>query len=186
MKPEKPLKAITSKMVIVFLLILFPGCEEFPYHSPDAIFVSHYINYAWGYQDRGFVIDSEGNVSAFNMPASWNYPDGDGYISAAEMEQNLAQLEEPYCKVSKYDLVYYATKLDKARKGKITEPEHRMCDAGSTAVAGYIYESGTDRYRYVFIRQTGDFYSENTSREADLIYEWMQDPCMGDLTVRLR
>ncbi len=186
MKSERPLKVITSQIVILFLLILFPGCEEFPDHSSDAIFITQYINFAWGYQNRGFVIDSEGNVSAFNMPDRWNYPDSDGYISAAEMEQNLAQLEEPYCKVSKYDLVYYATKLEKARKGTLTVPEHRMCDAGSTTVAGYIYEPGTGRYRYVFIRQTGDFYSENSSREANVIYEWMKDPCSGDLSVRLR
>lgn len=186
MKPKKTLKAINPRVAFLFLMALFAGCEEFPDHSPDVIFISHYINYAWGYHNSGFVIDSEGNVSAFNMPASWNYPDSDGYLSAAEMEQNLNQLEEPYCKVSKYDLVYYATKLEKARQGKITKPEHQMCDAGSTSVAGYVYESGTGRYKYVFIRQTGDFYSENTSREADVIYEWMKDPCLGDLSVRFR
>jgi hypothetical protein len=186
MKPEKPPKAISPKVAILFLLVLFAGCEEFPDHQPRAVFISHHINYAWGYQDSGFVIDAEGNVRSFNMPESWNYHDSQGYISVADMEQNLAQLEEPHCKVSKYDLLFYGTKLEKALKGKITEPEHQMCDAGSTTVAGYIYESATNRYRYVFLRQTGDFYRENTSREAGDIYEWMQDPCSGSPGVRLR
>jgi len=186
MKPEKHPQALTPQVAILFLMILFAGCEEFPNHPPRAVFISHYINHAWGYQNTGFVIDAEGNVSGFDQPAIWNYHDSEGYISAAEMEQNLAQLEEPYCKVTKYDLLLYTTKLEGAQKGKITKPEHQMCDAGSTTVEGYIYEPGTNRYRYVFLRQTGDFYSENTSREADEVYEWMKDPCTGNLNVRLR
>lgn len=186
MKPETRPKTFTPKVAILFLMVLFAGCEEFPDDPPRAVFISHHINQAWGYQNTGFVIDAEGNVSGFNQPAIWSYPDSEGYIRAADMEQNLAQLEEPYCKVTKYDLLFYTTKLEKALKGKITEPEHQMCDAGSTTVAGYVYESGTNRYRYVFLRQIGDFYRENTSREAGDIYEWMQDPCSGSPSVRLR
>lgn len=186
MKPERFPKSVKPKLAFLLLLLLFSSCEEFLDHPPETIFISQYINHAWGYQHSGFIIDPEGNVSGFNLPSGWNYHDSEGYISAADMEENLAQLGEPYCKVSNYDLAYYGAKLEKALKGKITEPEHRMCDAGSTTVAGYIFEPAANRYRYVFIRQTGDFYKENASRDAAEIYEWLTNPCDGNISIRLR
>ena len=186
MKSLKNQVRVAAKAFALLLLLTFAGCEEFLNDNPKAIFLSHYVNYAWGYQNSGYIIDTEGNLREFSLPDTWNYHDSDGYISETAMQENLDQLDETSCIVAKYDMAYFAGRLEKAMKGKITAPEHRMCDAGGTTTAGYIYEPGTNRYKYVFIRQTGDWYSENTSREAADIYEWLQHPCDGNMGIKIK
>ena len=179
-------ETLAGRLALLFTLFLLTGCEEFPDNHPKAIFQYHYVNHAWGYQDSGFMIDTSGNIRSFSFPVDWNYPDSDGYISAADMDENMAQLGEPYCKAGKYDQAYFAGRLEKAVNGKISDPENRMCDAGAHGYAGYIYEPEKERYRYVFIRQTGDWYMENTSRDAAEIFGWLQHPCENNLTLRNR
>ena len=168
------------------MLYLFAGCEEILDNHPKAIFQYRYVNHAWGFQDAGFMIDTSGNIRSYSFPTDWNYPDSEGYISAAEMDENMAQLGEVYCKAGEYELAYFTGKLEKALKGKITDPENQMCDAGAHGYAGYIYEPEKERYKYVFIRQTGDWYKENTSRDAAEIFEWLQRPCDNNMTFRIR
>jgi hypothetical protein len=174
------------RMALLLLMMLFAGCEELFNENRTAVFMLNYVNYAWGYQNNGYIIDSEGVVKEFNLPENWNYVDDEGYISEADMAENILRAGNTVCIISKSDMAYFSARLRSAVKGKITEPEHRMCDAGATVYAGFLYEPGNSRYRYVFIRQTGDFYTENLSKDAAAIYEWMQDPCAGNLSVKLR
>jgi hypothetical protein len=164
-------------LIIFFLLFILTACEIINDLHPTALFEVQYINYAWGYQHSGSIIDASGDVREFDLPSVWNFPDSAGYISKADMEENLAQLGEKSCTVSKPDLLYYSDKLIHAQEGKLTTPEHQMCDFGSLSYAGYIYEPGHNRYRCVLIRQTGDFYVENKAREASDIYDWLTRPC---------
>ena len=173
-------------LTVLFLILLLTGCEMINDLHPTALFEVQYINYAWGYQHSGSIIDAEGNVREFNLPDAWNFPDSEGYISEAGMEENLVQLGEKTCTVSKVDMEKYSDKLSNAQKGKLTTPEHQMCDFGSLSYAGYIYEPGNHRYRYILIRQTGDFYVENKSREASDIFEWLTRPCDNNHSINLR
>ena len=102
------------------------------------------------------------------------------------MAENLAQLGDKTCTVSKVDMANYSNKLISARNGKFTAPEHMMCDFGTVSYSGYIYEPGNNRYKYVLIRQTGDFYVANMAREASDIYGWLTKPCDNHLNVTLR
>jgi hypothetical protein len=183
MTPKKNIIIQAYKFSMILILMPVSGCEKLADNQPEAVFLCQYVNYAWGYQNSGFIIDTGGNLRNFNLPGTWNYPDSEGYLSEAEMEENLAGIEEVSCTVSSYDMEYYSHKLLKAQEGKITAPEHRMYDAGTTTWAGYLYEPRKNRYRYVFVRQWGDFYSENLSRDAADIYEWLEHPCRGDMGV---
>jgi hypothetical protein len=168
------------------MLMFLTGCEIINDLHPTAIFEVQYINYAWGYQHSGSIIDASGEVREFDLPSVWNFPDNAGYISKADMEENLAQLGEKLCTVSNRDLLNYSDKLANARTGKLTTPEHQMCDFGSLSYSGYIYEPGKNRYKYVLIRQTGDFYVENKARGASDIYDWLTSPCENNLSVTLK
>ena len=173
-------------LTLLSVLIFLTACEKITDHDQTALFEIQYINYAWGYQHSGSIMDASGDVREFDLPSAWNYPDSAGYISKADMEENLAQLGEKSCTVNKRDLAYYSDKLTNAQKGKLTTPEHQMCDFGSLSYAGYIYEPGHNRYRCVLIRQTGDFYVENNSREASDIYDWLTRPCDNNYSINLK
>ena len=181
-----PPKHMIRTLTILFLIFLFGACEKIIDYNQTALFEVQYINHAWGYQHSGIIIDATGEVREFDLPSVWNFPDSEGYISEADMEENLAQLGEISCMVSKPDLSYYSNKLLHAQEGKLTTPEHQMCDFGSLAYSGYIYEPGNNRYRYVLLRQTGDFFVENKSREASDIYDWLTRPCDNDHSINLK
>jgi hypothetical protein len=180
------LKPMTRTLTILFLLLFLSACEKMTEQDRTAIFEIQYINYAWGYQHSGSIIDAAGVIREFNLPAEWNFPDSAGYISEADMEENLAQLGEKSCAVSKTEMLKYADKLIHAQEGKLTTPEHQMCDFGSLSYVGYIYEPGHNRYRYVLIRQTGDFYVENKSGEAFDIYDWLTNPCGSNHNINVK
>jgi hypothetical protein len=173
-------------LAILSVLLFLTACEKIINDDQTALFEVQYINYAWGYQHSGSIIDASGDIREFHLPLSWNYPDSAGYISVADMEKNLAQLGEKSCTVNKYNLKNFTDKLIGAQKGKLTDPEHQMCDFGSLSYSGYIYEPGNNRYKHVLIRQTGDFYVENKSREASDIYDWLTNPCENNLNVNMR
>jgi len=181
-----PLRTMIRNLTILFVLLIFAGCEIINDLHPTALFEIQYINYAWGYQHSGSIINASGDVREFDLPSAWNYPDNTGYISKADMEENLAQLGEIKCTVNKGDFGYYSDKLANAQKGKLTTPEHQMCDFGSLSYSGYIYEPGKNRYKYVLIRQTGDFYVENKSRDASDIYDWLTSPCDNHPGINLK
>ncbi|MCK7540437.1 MAG: hypothetical protein MZV63_60860 [Marinilabiliales bacterium] len=105
-----------GRLACLFLrCCLFAGCEEILDNHPRAIFQSSLCQPRLGdYQDAGFPIDTSGNIrSCCFFPSDWNYPDSEGYISAAEMDENLAQLGEAYCMAGKHDLAYFAGKTRK-------------------------------------------------------------------------
>src|SRR5665647_965932 len=152
-------------LIIFFLLLFLTACEKINDLHPTALFEVQYINYAWGYQHSGSIIDASGDVREFDLPSVWNFPDTAGYISKADMEENLAQLGEITCTFNKRDLGYYSDKLANAQKGKLTTPEHQMCDFGSLSYSGFIYEPGKNRYRYVLIRPVS--YTHLRAHETD-------------------
>src|SRR5665647_2073732 len=78
-----PPKTMIRNLTILFILLIFAGCEIINDLHPTALFEIQYINHAWGYQHSGSIIDASGDVREFDLPSVWNYPDSEGYISKA-------------------------------------------------------------------------------------------------------
>lgn len=137
------------------------------------VFQHEYINYAWGYQHHGWVIDSSGYIRSFSMPHIWHFPDTNGILTRNEMHENMLQLDSTHNRVNHDTLLKYFKLLIKAQNGKISEPRNEMYDAGVAEYAGFLYDTSTDKYKKVFIQQWGDFCTENESEEAKQIYSWL-------------
>jgi hypothetical protein len=165
------------RLTCIFSLLVLIGCEKIKEYNQEVLFKVEYINYAWGFQHHGKIIDLYGNVISFNLPATWHFPDEDGYISLSDMSENMDQLGDIVCTVDNGVLADNFNKLLKAKDGELTDPEHRMYDAGSTTYSGFLYDSRKKRYKEILIRRTGDYYIENKSKEAGEIYNWLQRPC---------
>ena len=74
------MKTLSVKNIfILFTVIFITGCKKnIVINEKQAIlFQVEYINYAWGYQHNGFIIDNEGNVLTYKNPQNWNFPDKD-------------------------------------------------------------------------------------------------------------
>lgn len=165
-----------TKILLICLFFSIIACnEEYNSTKPDqeVLFQTEYINYAWGYQHRGLMIDSTGRVWSYLQPKAWNFTDVHGYISFEDMKENFHQLEMTSVTINKDTLQKYYSKLLRAAYGELTEPRTEMYDAGSTSFSGFIYHPKTKKYKEVLIRQFGDVYIENKSTEAMQIYNWL-------------
>lgn len=141
------------------------------------LFEIHYINYAWGFQDQGLIIDSLGNIRVFNLSTKsvkWNFPDQQGYISRVDMDNNVNLCDSIVKKLNKDSLSFYVSKIWKASKGKISEPKYVMFDAGITNYSAYIFDEKTNRYKKVLIKIWGDTSVDNDAPEAEEIYQWLK------------
>jgi hypothetical protein len=168
-----------SKIIILAVAILMlTGCEKDDSLNPPlrqlVLFQIEYINYAWGYQHSGIMIDSAGNVGYFKFPENWNSPDTLGYITEAEMNDNFKQLKDINFSVSRDTLISYYKLVETASKGKLSDPYNRMFDAGTTVYSGYLYYPTIKKYKQVLIKQWGDWSIDNQSPEADEIFRWLK------------
>jgi len=138
------------------------------------LFQYEYINYAWGKQHEGLLIDSSGDVHCYNLPQTWNFCDGYGSITASAMDENLAATDSICFRIDKAELVTMFDLIHNASKGPLTQPEHRMSDAGARIYSAYQYDPIHRTYKMFIIKQIGDFYIDNRSPEAALLYQWLR------------
>jgi hypothetical protein len=168
-----------NKVLYVACILLIMACEEkndsFPGADQLVLFQREYINAAWGYAHSGFIVDSSGNLKPYKLPENWNYPDPEGYLSQADMNENFMQLGTVSSIIEKDLLLKYFGMLKGASKGKLSKPVNRMFDAGEITYSGFLYDSEKDRYRQVILRKDGDWVTENNSHEANEIYLWMKN-----------
>jgi hypothetical protein len=167
------------KVKILFLVFLFliVGCDKdddiLSETDQTILFQSEYINYAWGYQHKGWIIDSSGNVRRFRMPEQWHFVDSLGLITSQDMNDNIQKTDSIILKIDKATLLNYFEKLKEVSNGKMSEPRQEMFDAGITQFSGYLYQTDSKKFKQVIIRQIGDVAYENKSAEANEIYNWM-------------
>lgn len=167
-----------ANYLIPILLMALISCKtETPSIAQKILFEQHYVNYAWLYQNNGYLVDSSGNVRAFDLSRDtikWNEADKDGYISASKMNENLALCKSVVGKVDQDTLTHYSAKIWNASFGEITKSDIYMADAGSIVYSAFIYEAKTNRYKKIMLKTWGDFMFDNVAPEAKSIYEWMQ------------
>jgi hypothetical protein len=162
---------------LLFCLMLALGCSKNDNTEVSlnqaVLFQVEYENYAWSYQHSGFIIDSSGAVRKFSLPETWQRADSDGYISASGMHANIQQLDPVFCHINKDTLKKYILKLGLVAPYGLTQPEFGSCDGGIVQYSGFVYNSYTNKYKRILIKETGDELINNKSPEADKIYNWL-------------
>jgi hypothetical protein len=97
------MKTLFSKTFFILIaVLLISGCKKnIVINDKQAIlFQVDYINYAWGYQHTGFIIDNEGNILTYNNPQNWIFPDKDLSLSESQVRSNLESCVKTGKKVS--------------------------------------------------------------------------------------
>jgi hypothetical protein len=180
MRGPKAYQQLKSILIAAISALLLTGCEKIYDYETNTIFMVEHSNYAWGIHHSGIMIDSTGNVMTFNLPTTWNWPDEMGFLSLADIQENLAQMEGISCSVTRNDFAKNSSKLMKAKNGILSDPKNEMYDFGTVQYSGFLYDPDNNRYQRILIRQTGDWSIENSSREAKELYEWLKRPCNPD------
>ena len=172
------LKNQTILYLIPVSLFLLGSCEKSDLQiKPNqvAYFEYEYINYAWGYQHAGWIIDNSGKVLGYNLPDAWTFPDSAGFISETDLEMNLSQTDTVYNhQISTLELDQQINLIPGAAKGKLSEKKSIMADAGGWGYWCYIWDNERDKYKKVLLDQKGDLEQTNLSAEAHILVSWLK------------
>lgn len=171
------MKRIKLLICTTFIMLALLSCSDnlFTPHQ-KLYFEVHYINYAWGYQNTGFLIDSSGYVRRFDLSHNvyWNYVDSLGFISDNKMDENIALCDTIITQIKADTLQYYVTKINDAGKGNISNPENYMYDAGEIEYVAYIFNAKTYNYRKILLFTWGDIEQTNNAPAANEIFQWLR------------
>ena len=161
---------------LLFALLYFAGCRKayIVSEGQKILFQYDYVNFAWGYQHNGFIIDTEGNILEYNKPEKWNFPGKDNMLTQEEMEENLGSCIPTGQKISSGELMKYAKYIDNLAASKISPRRSKGADRGSQIYYCYQYSESETRYRAVFIKTEGDFESENLNFYTKRTVDWLK------------
>ena len=128
------MKSSTLKIILLSVFILFlTGCKK-NYIINDKqkiLFQYDYVNYAWGYQHKGFIIDNEGNVLTYENPENWNFQDNNHSISEIQVSENITKCRHSGKKIPVEELQKYTNYIKNIASSKITALKNVAADAGS-------------------------------------------------------
>ena len=162
--------------LIVGLAFLLWACEKQEYDAPEeqpVYFEYHYINYAWGFQENGWLIDQEGNIRSFIDPVDYRQGLKGAYLSLEDLEHNLGLTDSIIGTLDDGELEKYLHYIPAAADGKIGISRSNAADAGSSVLSCYLYNPEMNAYQYVFLAQSGDWEQFNLSREAEKLVDWL-------------
>lgn len=172
------MKANLFKLVIISLTILIlTGCKKnfTVSEETEILFQYDYINYAWGYQHKGFFIDNKGNVLVYNNPEEWNFADDDLRQSKKQIAENLASCVQSEIKIPEEELKKYINYIKNIASSKVTAVKNVAADAGASKYICYQYSDITEYYKGSLIKMEGDFTCENLNFFSKKVVLWMKD-----------
>lgn len=158
--------------MVVLLLLTLTSCKNSPeaveVPENEIIVISRNLNYAWGYQDMGFFITSNGNVYSFNfsqdMHGKSSYNPDKTFMQKLNL---LMEYTEPFVVVDMeyiQKLYSYILKLD---VDDTFRSKSVACDAGSST----LQFNNVSENKLILCRESGDNQGELKSRAAkNLLY----------------
>jgi hypothetical protein len=135
-----------------------------------------YVNHAWGYQRRGVVLDTSGNLWTYSVTGNGDFfkPVDVTSLSEADlkMRYNGAMVVSGK-KVPGPEIEKYFPLIGDAAQAKPTEPSPHGADMGQTLVYCYTYDAGARTYSQVMLDNKGDWDSTNPSQAAKNLKSWL-------------
>jgi hypothetical protein len=172
------MKSVLLKFLLVMTIAIpFSGCKKVHMVSQGQkiLFQQEYVNYAWGYQHNGFIIDSEGNVLTFDKPDKWNWPDKNSTLSETQVNENISSCTLTGKKIPKTELQKYVNYIKYISSSKVTAPKHVGADMGSLVYSCYQFAESSSTYKAATIKMEGDFECENLNFYSKRVVVWMKD-----------
>jgi len=170
---------LTFKKIFTLALftITFVSCQKNYVISDkqEILFQFDYVNYAWGFQHNGFIINSEGDILSYNNPEEWNFPDNDLMLNKMQVEENISKCILTGKKIDKEELHKYTNYINNIASSKVTALKNVAADAGSLKYVCYQFSESTLTYKGYLIKMEGDFTCENLNYYSKKVVAWMHN-----------
>ncbi len=161
--------------ILSIMSLALLGCNKEKFDSlPHGYYTLDYRNWAWGYKHNGWMMDAEGNVLSFDLPAKWNDPDSLGYISEAALLENLSYCGKKVAKETKRKIYQNNQLIEGAAKGNVSLQDGGARDMGTSTYICYRYDAARKLYKKITLKMEGDIEAVNESDDAAKIVKWMK------------
>ncbi|HLP71452.1 MAG TPA: hypothetical protein VK155_01030 [Bacteroidales bacterium] len=161
--------------ITIFSLIFAAGCKKStsPLNDQQMLFQVDYVNYAWGFQHNGFIIDGEGYILTYDNPGNWNFADANFVLTEGQVVENLQ-----YCtksgKVPVEELAKFSAFTESISLSKISALKNTGNDEGTLQFICY-KTSGAGNYKGTLVRMEGDFTCENLNFHSRKVASWLRE-----------
>lgn len=179
---------LTRALVATVSLVTLAACEAdatkpeptTPSSQQTWLCGREYVNHAWGYQRRGTVIDTAGNIWTYDFKGSpaalvnpWQ-PTDVSRMSEAELKlrYNGAMVVSGK-KVPVAEIEKIMPLIGDAAQATPPQPQQRGADMGQTLTYCYTYDAASRTYSQVMLDNKGDWDSTNPSQAARNLRSWL-------------
>ena len=139
-----------------------------------------YVNHAWGYQRRGVVLDTAGNIWKYDFkgsPAALVNPWSPKDVSRMSEEELKLRYNGAMVvtgkKVPLAEIQKNMPLIGDAAEATPPQPTQRGADMGQTLTYCYTYDANTRTYSQVMLDNKGDWDSTNPSQAATNLRSWL-------------
>jgi len=167
----------TEILILITTALFMAGCKKNIVINENqlVLFQLEYVNYAWGYQHNGFIIDNKGNILTYDNPENWNFPDKEFNLSESQMNDNIGKCLNSGKKASAEELTKYAGYIKNIASSKITALKNVAADEGSKQYICYQFSDKSKTYKGCLIRMEGDFTCENLNFFSKKVSVWLKN-----------
>jgi hypothetical protein len=168
---------IVRLLSVIIICIHVSGCKKdhIVSQGQKIFFQQDYVNYAWGYQHYGFIIDSDGNVMTYDKPEKWNFPDKSNNLTEIQVNENMSSCKPTGKKIPRTELQKYINYISYISLSKVTAPKHVGSDMGSLGYYCYQFSEISSTYKVATIKTEGDLVCENLNFYSKRVVAWMKD-----------
>jgi hypothetical protein len=143
-----------------------------------------YANQAWGYQRRGVVLDTAGNIWKYDInPAAnarpWS-PTDMSRLSEAELKMRYESAMTTGAKVPAGEIAKHFPLIEEASQATPPQPSPGGADMGQNTLYCYTYDAIKRSYAQVMLDNRGDWNSTNPSPAAKTLTVWL-DARLGEV-----
>ena len=163
--------------IILFLALLISGCKKNTVinEKQAILFQVDYVNYAWGYQHNGILIDNLGNVLSYKNPQYWNFQDEQLNITDTQVRDNMSNCLNSGKRIPADELKKYSGYIKNISSSKVTAPKNVAADAGTMEFICYQYSEHSGTYKGTLIKKEGDFKCENLNFYSKKVSVWLKN-----------
>lgn len=140
----------------------------------EYLFEVERVNYAWGFEWVGLVIDREGNVYAFDHSHEPWEPESNDSYSVAELLDKYEHATRLVGNVDQATLVRQFNRISDVGDS-FDEPLITCADAGGLIYRAFRYAAETAVYLPLVLREEGDHPRQNTSNAAKDLSDWLRN-----------
>ena len=143
--------------------------------SQRVLFQQSFVNYAWGYQNRGWFVDNRGTMKAYRVTDAeyWVRPDS-GYISVDDLISNYSLGDKIIYTIPDKELRQKYGLIGAAASGEISERTRSAYDAGLVQFSCFWWDKERGLFKEVLLSLSGDWEQVNLDPAAIELDNWLK------------